>query len=102
MNLKNITILILIGVGVWGYFAKTHVDLNLGSDQQAKPLVDNSAIIKAQDAANLLSSQYRCDGRQYCSQMTSREEAQFFANNCFDTKMDGDGDGVPCKNDSRW
>lgn len=45
---------------------------------------------------------FRCDGRQYCSQMTSRAEAEFFVRNCPGTKMDGDRDGVPCENDSRF
>jgi len=48
------------------------------------------------------SKQFKCDGRQYCSQMTSREEAEFFINNCPNTKMDGDHDGKPCENDSRF
>lgn len=45
---------------------------------------------------------FKCDGRQHCSQMTSREEAVFFIRNCPNTKMDGDNDGVPCENDSRF
>jgi hypothetical protein len=40
---------------------------------------------------------YVCDGRTYCSQMTSCEEATFFINNCPDTKMDGNNDGIPCE-----
>jgi len=40
---------------------------------------------------------YRCDGRTYCSQMTSCEEATWFLRNCPDTKMDGDNDGIPCE-----
>lgn len=40
---------------------------------------------------------YKCDGRQYCSQMTSCAEATFFLKNCSDTKMDGNHDGVPCE-----
>jgi len=40
---------------------------------------------------------FKCDGRQYCSQMTSCEEATFFLNNCPNPKMDGNGDGVPCE-----
>ena len=40
---------------------------------------------------------YNCDGRTYCSQMTSCKEAKFFIKNCPDTKMDGDGDGIPCE-----
>ena len=45
---------------------------------------------------------FTCDGRQYCSQMTSRAEAVFFINNCPNTKMDGDRDGDPCERDSRF
>ena len=51
---------------------------------------------------NLASTHFKCDGRQYCSQMTSRAEAEYFINNCPDTKMDGDQDGIPCENDSRF
>jgi hypothetical protein len=43
------------------------------------------------------SGNYKCDGRTYCSQMTSCEEATFFIQNCPDTKMDGNSDGVPCE-----
>lgn len=42
----------------------------------------------------------QCDGRQYCSQMTSCEEATWFLQNCPNTKMDGEGDGIPCE--SQW
>ncbi|GDY36389.1 excalibur calcium-binding domain-containing protein [Acidovorax sp. NB1] len=47
--------------------------------------------------AQPLTSSYRCDGRQHCSQMTSCSEAKFFLQNCPGTKMDGNGDGVPCE-----
>ncbi|MEZ5609760.1 MAG: excalibur calcium-binding domain-containing protein [Rhodocyclaceae bacterium] len=40
---------------------------------------------------------FRCDGRQYCSQMHSCEEATFFLRNCPGVKMDGNHDGVPCE-----
>ena len=39
----------------------------------------------------------QCDGRQHCSQMTSCEEATWFLQNCPNTKMDGEGDGIPWK-----
>ncbi|MCP1265758.1 cold-shock protein [Aeromonas hydrophila] len=44
----------------------------------------------------------QCDGRQYCSQMTSCEEATWFLQNCPNTKMDGRGrgNGIPCE--SQW
>ena len=41
---------------------------------------------------------FQCDGRIYCSQMRSCEEATFFLKNCPGTRMDGDGDGIPCEN----
>ena len=40
---------------------------------------------------------FKCDGRIYCSQMTSCEEAIFFLKNCPGVKMDGNNDGVPCE-----
>jgi hypothetical protein len=40
---------------------------------------------------------HRCDGRVYCSQMTSCEEATYFLKHCPGMKMDGDGDGIPCE-----
>ena len=40
---------------------------------------------------------FKCDGRIYCSQMTSCAEAKFFLANCPGVKMDGDNDGIPCE-----
>jgi hypothetical protein len=40
---------------------------------------------------------FRCDGRQYCTQMRSCTEAKFFLANCPGVKMDGNHDGVPCE-----
>ena len=41
-----------------------------------------------------------CDGRTYCSQMTSCAEATWFLKNCPGVKMDGDRDGIPCE--TQW
>ncbi len=43
------------------------------------------------------ASNFRCDGRTHCSQMTSCAEAKFFLAQCPGTKMDGNGDGIPCE-----
>lgn len=40
---------------------------------------------------------FKCDGRQYCSQMKTFEEAKFFLNQCPNVEMDGDNDGIPCE-----
>jgi Excalibur calcium-binding domain len=44
--------------------------------------------------------EYKCEGKIYCSQMTSCEEATFYLKNCPNVKIDGDGDGIPCE--SQW
>lgn len=40
---------------------------------------------------------YSCQGKQYCSQMTSCKEARFYLKYCPNVKIDGDNDGVPCE-----
>jgi cold shock CspA family protein len=41
---------------------------------------------------------FQCqEGKVYCSQMRSREEAEFYLEHCPGMKMDGDGDGIPCE-----
>ncbi|HET8686786.1 MAG TPA: cold shock domain-containing protein [Methanosarcina sp.] len=43
------------------------------------------------------SQKFVCDGRQYCTQMTSCEEARYFLSHCPGVKMDGNNDGEPCE-----
>jgi cold shock CspA family protein len=43
------------------------------------------------------TEQFQCQGKVWCSEMTSYEEAVFYLRNCPGTKMDGDGDGIPCE-----
>ncbi len=56
-----------------------------------------SATPLAAQADRSIAPVFRCDGRTHCSQMTSCAEARYFLANCPGTKMDGDGDGVPCE-----
>lgn len=59
--------------------------------------VSTPATISAPAVTPNTSGTFKCDGRKYCSQMTSCAEATFFLKNCRATKMDGDGDGIPCE-----
>ncbi len=66
------------------------------------PTVDMSEIQSSRTAvapptAPVAANKYVCDGRQHCSQMRSCEEATWFIRNCPNTKMDGEGDGIPCE-----
>lgn len=48
-------------------------------------------------ASPISVTDFKCDGRTRCSQMTSCEEARYFLQNCPNTQMDGDNDGEPCE-----
>jgi len=92
-------LLALVAIGVIGWQAYTHQyarTLSAASDEapvaaQTKSLADRLSLPARPSQA------YSCDGRTYCSQMTSCDEAKFFLANCPGTKMDGDGDGIPCE-----
>lgn len=49
------------------------------------------------ELAQSAPSAFNCDGRKYCSQMTSCQEAKLFLKNCSGMEMDGNHDGVPCE-----
>ncbi|WP_216934771.1 MULTISPECIES: cold shock domain-containing protein [unclassified Acinetobacter] len=67
---------------------------NRGTELRSQRYTVNS---ENSEMASQSISQFKCDGREHCSQMGSYEEALFFIRNCPNTKMDGDGDGIPCE-----
>ena len=42
--------------------------------------------------------QFECGTKRYCKEMSSCEEAKYYLEHCDLTRLDGDGDGVPCEN----
>lgn len=90
--MRNLIIVALLAFGAWELYAS----------RESKPVAELTGSSQAQYSTPSSAPQFRCDGRQYCSQMQSRAEAEFFIQNCPNTKMDGDRDGVPCENDSRF
>ncbi len=40
---------------------------------------------------------FHCEGKRHCGQMNSKEEAQFYLQNCPTDGMDGDNDGNACE-----
>jgi hypothetical protein len=89
---RIIVILIILGLGWYG-------NQRYRTNQQEHLSATSTAESVANSEPDVLpsSNQFKCDGRTHCSQMTSCEEATFFINNCPDTKMDGNNDGVPCE-----
>jgi predicted negative regulator of RcsB-dependent stress response len=94
--MRQLLIALVIGViawQAWGAYQRRHADENRADLSEASETTQSLD----QEAASDRRSPYQCDGRVYCSQMTSCEEAEFFLANCPGVKMDGGGDGVPCE-----
>jgi hypothetical protein len=94
--MRKLLIALVIGVvawQAWGAYQTRSADEGLLDDGESSEI----AQLLDQEAASDKRSPYECDGRTYCSQMTSCEEAEFFLANCPGVKMDGGDDGVPCE-----
>ncbi len=95
--MKRVVILALIGFSAWNYYANNVI---------AMPSSPSSSVVAGGPGSKTdepsPQAKFTCDGRAHCSQMNSRTEAVFFINHCPNTKMDGDRDGIPCENDSRF
>jgi uncharacterized protein YxeA len=89
----KILLLVLIIFGAWNYYTN-NMNADISTSYSSKP---NSYESKKKITLAKSQPQYQCDGRQHCSQMSSYEEAKYFNDNCPDTKMDGDYDGIPCE-----
>ncbi len=79
--------------GVLGWYGYRHYASQPGATATVVAPVDRNLPLTASPAA----SPFSCDGRTYCSQMTSCAEATFFLKNCPGVQMDGNHDGVPCE-----
>jgi hypothetical protein len=88
-----IALLVLFGLGWYGYSQyQRRVELT-GTPDFLPPLTKPSPA----PSTGASGTVYKCDGRIYCSQMTSCAEATYFLQNCPGTKMDGNNDGIPCE-----
>lgn len=89
------------------YKTPINQDLPARAVPKAKPVYTPKATTTPKStsiptATIIPQANFKCDGRQHCSQMSSYDEAKFFIKNCPNTKMDGDKDGVPCENYTRF
>ena len=96
----------VVALGAYGYSEYTHrvtpQSAYEAPSSEYTPQSTSHTAYEAPSSDTEAPGPFHCDGRQHCSQMHSREEAEYFLRNCPDTKMDGDDDGIPCENDSRF
>jgi hypothetical protein len=93
--MKRLVIILIVGFLAW----KGYTDYK----RHTRAVVEEAADVARPASppipqrAPLAAAQFKCDGRLYCSQMTSCEEATFFLRNCPGVLMDGNNDGIPCE-----
>lgn len=96
-------VMLLCVLGAWAY---RHVSVKMNREALATqpamlpveaPAQAAGPAPRVAPAEAPVTATFNCDGRTHCSQMTSCAEAKWFINHCPGTKMDSDGDGVPCE-----
>ncbi|WP_337958764.1 MULTISPECIES: excalibur calcium-binding domain-containing protein [Candidatus Accumulibacter] len=100
--MKRLILLVIFAVIGWqGYVKYQNSRINRLADQSTTDsgTQGRSGVSRSNDATTdaTTSSQFKCDGRTHCAQMTSCAEATYFLKNCPGTKMDGNYDGIPCE-----
>ncbi len=80
----------VIGTVGYGEYSRRATRLEAAADIEPSGAANAPAVPSS-------SATFRCDGRTYCSQMTSCAEATYFLRHCPGVNMDGDNDGVPCE-----
>lgn len=94
----NKLLVLVVVIGLWQWWQGRQSVAPMPVSESLPVAIESKPV----DPQLQLQQSFQCDGRQHCSQMRSRAEAEFFNANCPNTKMDGDRDGIPCENDTRW
>lgn len=83
----------------WKGYERTRHDPVQATPLQAQEIEVNAEgqSTPAIDIKSASQSSFACDGRTYCSQMRSCDEAKYFLQHCPNVKMDGNNDGIPCE-----
>jgi hypothetical protein len=96
---RLIQLVIILGLG-WLAYTRYHAETLRHAaiaGEASVSATDQDGAVGTTRSAIMPPDSFSCDGRTYCSEMRSCEEATFFLQHCPNTKMDGDRDGVPCE-----
>lgn len=94
--MRTIIWLLVVGAVAWKFLP----EIEGWFSPPASISAPGNALPSAPVRAAASRTPFNCDGRQYCSQMTSCAEAKAFLQNCPGMKMDGNHDGIPCE--TQW
>lgn len=98
--MKRLFVIALLCLLGWQGFVRYQAKHLSAAQEQAPTITTQPAPLfpgAPASPAAAAASPFKCDGRTYCSQMSSCAEATFFLKNCPGTKMDGNNDGIPCE-----
>ncbi|UOO77884.1 excalibur calcium-binding domain-containing protein [Neisseria sp. Dent CA1/247] len=98
--MRKLILLLAVAGGFWQLWGKDAYNQWQNKPEVLSNITKQLPLKLPSQQARKEKSGFTCDGRTRCSQMTSCEEAKFFLQNCPNTKMDGNHDGVPCE--SQW
>lgn len=97
-----IGVALVIGLAAlgWNHYAAKRERAGLAPPPQelmSAPSTPKKIPLVEQLAPAATSDAFKCEGKKYCSEMKSCDEAKFYLRNCPGVKIDGDGDGIPCE-----
>lgn len=90
-----IPLLIIVAIVIFGF--KQYQEFN------EAPAIDEVPVLTNEDTQPMpiyesATPRFQCEaGKTHCSHMSSCAEATFYIQNCPNTQMDGNGDGIPCE-----
>ena len=90
-----IPLLIIVAIVIFGF--KQYQEFN------EAPAIDEVPVLTNEDIERMpiyesATPRFQCEaGKTHCSHMSSCAEATFYIQNCPNTQMDGNGDGIPCE-----
>lgn len=89
-------LLLIFGIGIFGFKKYTEFEIAQAPNNTE---IETTPLYEPQtEPRSAPKTQFRCEaGKTHCSQMSSCAEATFYIQNCPNTQMDGDGDGIPCE-----
>lgn len=94
--MKKLILIAALILAIWNYF----------EEQKPKPENRSGLLVEfvqsVQGQVLRKPSKFSCDGRKYCTEMTSRAEAEYFLNFCPNAQLDDNNNGVPCEDDPRF
>jgi Excalibur calcium-binding domain len=97
--MRKIILLVVLVTLSWKGYEKYGHDMNQTEATPKRALSTEAEVRDVSDIDIKSSSRstFTCDGRVYCSQMNSCDEAKYFLEHCPNVKMDGNHDGIPCE-----